>query len=248
METNQDQTTHNTENLKEIPKWTRKYAQNRTLPSLIALVIFMALFGGISIPSYLGAKAFTTGHMILFGICVFISAISMICVFIISVPKFGGKLFEYIYQRVYARQGSVSIPVPQTMKKPKWLCYVVAIVFSSCVLASVFLGLKGFFSIEYMQPISALYFVPFTLFLYFLQRPIVSPIALLWPALYAVHAILIVIGVPILFTENLIGLNMILPVFGYGSLTYIIGHLYSRYALKKLKDITHLQGNDANEN
>jgi hypothetical protein len=73
----------------------------------------------------------------------------------------------------------------------------------------------------------------------------VGPIVLLWPILYTIHAILIVTGMPILFTEYLIPLNMILPIFGYGFLTYVIGHIYSRYALKKLKGITHFQGDVA---
>ena len=136
---------------------------------------------------------------------------------------------------------------PEAMKNKKRIGYVVAIVFGSCIIGSVILGRKGFFTIEYMQPISALYVVPFTLFLYFMQRPNVSPVRLLWPILYTIHAILIVIGVPILFTKNLTGLNMILPVFGYGFLTHIIGHVYSRYALKKLKSITGIQEDVANE-
>jgi len=49
--------------------------------------------------------------------------------------------------------------------------------------------------------------------------------------------------VPILFTGNLRHWNMMLPVFGYGFLTHIIGHVYSRYALKKLKTAAHLEEN-----
>ena len=240
---------NNTEKLKEIPKWTRKYAQNRTIPVLISLVIFTCLFAGIAIPSRFGGKAYMAGNMVLFWICIFVTAVAMICLFFFSVPKWGGKFIEHLSQRLYDREGTISISPPESpeaMKKKKWVGYVVALVFGSCVVGSVILGQKGFFTIENMQPISALYFVPFTLFLYFMQRPNVSPITLLWPILYAIHAILIVIGVPILFTGNLTGLNMILPVFGYGFLTYIIGHLYGRYALKKLKDITGIDGDGAN--
>ena len=236
----------NAEKLKEIPKWTRKYAQNRTVPVLIALAISLCLFAGIAIPSYFGGKAYLNGNMVLFWICIFVLVTSMICLIIISVPKWGSKIIERITQRVYAGEGSISISAPESMKKKKWLGYVVAMIFGSCILVSVILGFMGYFTIEYMQPISALYVVPFLVFLYIWQRPIISPLALLWPILYAIHAILIVIGVPILFTENLVGLNMILPVFGYGFLTYIIGHIYSRYALKKLKTTAHLQ-EDTNE-
>ncbi|MHC5061363.1 MAG: hypothetical protein ACYTFK_09810 [Planctomycetota bacterium] len=246
METEQNQVPQNTEELKEIPKWTRKYAQNRALPVLISLLIFACIFAGIAIPSHFGGKAYRAGNMVLFWICVFVSAIAMISLFFFCVPKWGGKFIERITQRVYAGEGSISISVPESMKKKKWVGYMVAMIFGSCILGSVILGFMGYFTIEYMQPISALYCVPFLVFLYCWQRPMVSPVVLLWPTLYGIHAILIVTGMPILFTEYLTPLNMILPVFGYGFLTHIIGHVYSRYALNKLKTAAHLQ-EDTNE-
>ncbi|MFC1738656.1 hypothetical protein ACFL1G_06375 [Planctomycetota bacterium] len=246
METEQNQVPEDMEKLKEIPKWTRKYAQNRTIPVLIALAISLCLFAGIAIPSYFGGKAYLNGNMVLFWICIFVLITSMICVIIISVPKWGSKIIERITQRVYAGEGSISISAPESMKKKKWVGYVVAMIFGSCILGSVILGFMGYFTIEYMQPISAVYVVPFLVFLYIWQRPIISPLALLWPILYTIHAVLIVVGVPILFPENLSHWNMMLPVFGYGFLTYVIGHLYSRYALKKLKGLTHLERDTAN--
>jgi len=233
----------NTEKLKEIPKWTRKYAQNRTIPVLIALAINLCLFAGIAIPSYFGGKAYMSGNFVLFWICIFVFITSMICVTIISVPKWGGKIIERITQRVYAGEGSVSISAPESMKKKKWLGYVVAMIFGSCILGSVILGFMGYFTIEYMQPISALYVVPFLVFLYIWQRPIISPLVLLWPTLYGIHAILVVAGVPIQFGKPWIFLNMIIPMAGYGILCGLLGHFYSRYALKKLKTTAHLQEN-----
>ncbi len=243
METEQNQLPQDTEKLKEIPKWTRKYAQNRALPVLISLLIFACIFAGIAIPSHFGGKAYRAGNMVLFWICIIVTAIAMISLFFFCVPKWGGKIIERISQRLYGAEGTVLIAGPEAMKKKRWLGYVVGMIFGSCVIGSVILGSKGFLAIEYMQPISALYCVPFLIFLYCWQRPMVSPIVLLWPILYTIHAILIVVGVPILFTGNLRHWNMMLPVFGYGFLAHIIGHFYSRYALKKLKTAAHLQEN-----
>jgi hypothetical protein len=117
------------------------------------------------------------------------------------------------------------------------------------MLGSLLLGRRGYFKIEYMQPIAALYCVPYMVFLYFWHRPKSGLIFLLWPMLYGVHAILIVAGAPMLFKGDIgVVLNMILPLFGYGILTSIIGHLYSRYALKKLKGLadTMKEENDGN--
>jgi len=235
----------NAERLKEIPEWTRKYAQNRSIPALIQLVIGLCLFVGISIPSYFGGNAYRAGNMVLFWICISITAVAMASLFFFCVPKWGGKFIEHISRRLYGSEGDVSISLSETAKKKKWVGYVVGMVFCSCVIGSVLLGMKDFIQIKYMQPVSALYVVPFLVFLYFWQRLKIGPLALLWPALYAIHAILIVAGVPILFTGNLTGLNMLLPVFGYGFLTHIIGYIYSRYILKKLKSITHLEGEAA---
>lgn len=243
MNTEQNQKLAETEKLKEIPKWTRRYAQNRTVPVLIALAISLCLFAGIAISSYFGGKAYLNGNMVLFWICIFVLITSMICLTIISVPKWGSKIVERITQRIYAGEGSISISAPESMKKKKWLGYVVAMIFGSCILGSVILGFMGYFTIEYMQPISAVYVVPFLVFLYIWQRPIISPLALLWPTLYGIHAILVVAGVPIQFGEPWIFLNMIIPMAGYGILCGLLGHFYSRYALKKLKTTVHLQEN-----
>ena len=247
MEPENKQLSHDTEKLKEIPKWTRKYAQNRVLPVLISLLIFTSIIAGIAIPSYFGGKAYQAGNMVLFRICFFVSSIAavfaVIYSIVFSVPKWGGNFIERISQRIYGAEGNVSISEPEAMKKNKWLGYVVGMIFISCLIVYAILGSKGFFPIEYKQPISALFVVPFLVFFYCWQRPKVSPIRLLWPILYAVHAILIVIGAPILFKEDLSPWNVRLPLFGYGFLTYIIGHLYSRYALKKLKTAAHLQEN-----
>ena len=246
MNSKQNNKSQDMEKLKEIPKWTRKYAQNRALPALIQLVIGLCLFAGIAIPSYFAGKAYRAGNSTLFWLCNLMLAVAMISLAFFCVPRWGGKLIERLSRRLYTRDGDVSISLSETAKKKKWVGYVVAILFGSSVIGFVLMGMKDFIQIKYMQPVSALYAVPFVVFLYFWQKPKIGPLALLWPVLYAIHAILIVAGVPILFTGNLIPLNMILPVFGYGFLTHIIGYIYSRYILKKLKGITHLEGDAAN--
>jgi hypothetical protein len=60
----------------------------------------------------------------------------------------------------------------------------------------------------------------------------------LWPLLYAIHAILIVSGAPIVFTRPWDGLNVLIPIAGYGVVAGLVGHFYSRYALGELKRLT----------
>ena len=150
---------------------------------------------------------------------------------------------------LYRKEGQVILATPQKTKKERLIGSIVGLLFGACVLISVTLGVLGFIPIEYMQPVSAIYVVPFIIAIGIWQRPAVNPagfLAWLWPGLYAIHAILVVAGVPIQFGKPWIFLNILIPIAGYGILCGLIGHIYSRYALKKLKDVTHLEGDTAN--
>ena len=61
---------------------------------------------------------------------------------------------------------------------------------------------------------------------------------LLWPALYALHAILIIAGVPILFVGRWDSLNMLIPTVGYGLIASLTAHIYSRIQLRRLRRMT----------
>lgn len=249
MNTQQNQVPQNTEKLKEIPKWTRKYAQNRTLTAFVLMVMICLYSMGIGVTSYLVARGFIKGHIILASACIVVLAAILIFP-IIFISKFGGKNRGLIGQKmdqwIYGREGIASMPVPELTKKKKWLDFVGGAVFFVCMLGSMNLSMVGFIAFKYLQPLSVLYVVPFLVFQYFLQRPRVGPLFLICPILYTIHAILIVVGVPIFFTGYLRFWNMFIPLVGYMFLTYVIAHLYSRYALKKLKGITHLEGEAAN--
>ncbi len=238
----------NTERLKEIPKWTRIYAQNRTIPFLISMAIFLLLFLGISGPSYLAGKTYRAGNMFAFWICIFVLVMAYVALIYLCVPKWGGKFIERISRRLYGKEGVITLAPQIRTKKHKWLGFVVGLGFACCVVGSVKLGIHGYLPIEYMQPISALYVVPFLVFLGIWQRPIVGPLSMLWPILYALHAILVVAGVPIQFSQPWMLLNMLIPVAGYGILCGLLGHIYSRFALRKLKRLAKAaEGNNTIE-
>ena len=114
----------------------------------------------------------------------------------------------------------------------------VAFLFKFCILASILLGMMGFFPIRYMQPVSALYIVPF--FVYVGARHARdgragSLFMSLWAALYALHAILLVAGAPIHFGRLDEALNVLIPLVGYGLIAALAAHIYSRFALRRLR-------------
>ena len=140
------------------------------------------------------------------------------------------------------------MPQPKLSKKRKYVDIVVGIVYMVCLLGSMELGMSGYIEVKYILPFMALFVVPFGVYQYFVLWPRLGHLLLIFPILYAIHAILIIAGVPIFFTGIFaVPLNMLLPLI-YTLLAFMIGHLYSRYALKKLKGITHLEGGAANGN
>ena len=228
-----------------ISKWARAYAQNRSLGVVVLTFIFLALFAAIGGPSYLAGEAYRSGNMLLFLVSIAVLVPALGTVVYLSVPRWGGKLLERVVQRLYAKEGKVVLSLPSA--RAKFWGLVLGVCFGTCIFATVMLGFVFEFPIKYMQPISALYMVPFLVGLWFLMRPMVGCLALLWPLLYAIHAILIVSGAPILFTGPWEGLNMLIPTAGYGMLSGLVQHLYSRVALRRLKRLTRVDPTGADK-
>jgi len=228
---------------RQINKWTVRYAQNRTIPVLVFLIVFVILYAVGGAASYLAGAAFLSEQMFWFwALILFLLGVWVPTIIFFSIPK-GGRFIERISMRLYGREGVVTLAPSRHTSEHRWVALVAGGLFGTCTMASVILGMLGCFPVVYMQPISALYVVPFLVFLSWWMRPMVSLLSLLWPALYALHAILVVAGVPIQFTSGPgQSLNMLIPVFGYGILGGLAGHMYSRFALRKLKRLAAAGG------
>jgi hypothetical protein len=217
--------------LQQMPKWVRRYAQNQTIPVLVFLIAFTVLFASISGFSYLAGRACRAGQhprFLLFLAGVIVSVVANLW---FSVPRWGGRWVARTGQRFYSQEGQVQLSSP----KPTGAMRFVTIGFGLCLLAFISASILGFVNARYMQPASALVVVPFLMFMILVQRSKSGYLMLLWPGLYAVHAILILAGAPILFQGRWDVLNMLIPTAGYGLFAAAVAHLYSRYALFRLK-------------
>jgi hypothetical protein len=228
------QTDGRQQDLREIPKWTRRYAQNRTLPFVVFQLIFIAgaaAFGGLGLSI---GWASAHGHRPLAAALVLI--LCGFSVFWIWLSLFGGlrRLTAPIVARFYRREGEVALSPsagPATCRRPPLALFL----YMFCILAHIGLGFLGVVPARTMQPVSALYFVPFCIYLALKMRPNGSLFMLLWPGLYALHALLLTAGAPIYFGGPYEALNMLLPIAGYGLLAGLASHLYSRLALRRLR-------------
>ena len=218
--------------VREIPKWARRYAQNRTLPVAAMIVICTVacfMFGGLGL---LTAWAYVVDKRVL-------SAASMLvlCGFLAWWLWFSfigaARIMRSIGERLYQGEGSVTAGACAGIEECKGPL-LVGFVLMFCILASMGLRLLGFLPIRYMQPISALYLVPFFCYVLLKARRagFGSPFMFLWPALYAIHAVLLVVGVPIGMGPML---DVFFPVIGYGLIAALAGHIYSRVALRRLR-------------
>jgi hypothetical protein len=199
------------------------------------MVIFSLPVCAIGGFSYLAGEAFRSYNMPLFGVYLVLLILALAANLYLAVPRWSEKLMARVTKRLYAKEGQVTISAPVPVRQ-RWML-LLAVCFGSCILASVLLG--DHIPTQYKQPVMALYGVPFLTLLIVLQRPATSFVALLWPFLFGLHAVLIVAGVPIVFSGRWESLNFLVPLIGYGLLSGIVGHLYSRFALSRLKKLAH---------
>ncbi len=221
--------------LKEIPKWARRYAQNRTVPVLVILGVSLLGSGVFAGLGFLIVWAAINNQRVLAGAsAVLLSGFTVWWMWFAFVGA--SRIIQRISERLYRGEGNVSMQgtaEPCLQGPPRLVAFLLAF----CVMAHVLLGLVGLLQIEYMQPVSALYMVPFMAYLSVKMRGVGSPFMLLWPLLYGLHAILLVAGAPIYFRGVYTMLNIFIPTAGYGFLAALTGHVYSRVALRRLRQL-----------
>jgi hypothetical protein len=230
--------------VREIPKWAGRYAQNRTLPVVVMIVINAAaccVFLGLGLLTgwaYIkGIRGLAAASMLV--LCGFLAWWLWFC--FIGVFRITRSIFE----RLYRGEGSVFVGACTRIEESKRPLLVAeqskgpllaAFVLMFCVHASVGLGFLELYPIRLIQPVSALYVVPFLCYLGVTVRRagIGSPFLFIWPTLYGIHAVLIVAGAPVRLGP---WLDMAVPTVGYGLLAALSGHIYSRLALRRLRSL-----------
>jgi hypothetical protein len=222
--------------LKEAPRLAERYARHRTTgPFLIASLVVVATFVGIHAVLYL-VGPYIKGHdqaiigLILGGMVVVVVAVTLLVG--------GGKFPRRWGQKLYDRDGQVR-ERPRPSLVPRWLFVLVAVAAGTCLAGQIILSRLGYLSTRYSQPISATYAVPFMIILGLWRKtPATSSMMALWPALYAVHAILVATDAPF-FRSIDGGTHMFIATFGYGAVIGLLAYVDSRLALRKLRRLMH---------
>lgn len=225
------------ESIKEIPTWTRRYAQNRTLPFLLSLFVCLVWSLLARSGARLAILSFKEGDITDFYFAVAVVAALVASLIWFIVPRWGGRWVQKLTKKIHDDDGNVVLSVPAKQRNRNWPHYLLAGVFLLGVPISVILTHWGYLPYGYLQPVSALYAVPVMVLMFISMRSTLSPLFLLWPILYCIHAILVVAGAPIQFAGQWRVLNLLIPAVGYGLLTGVAGHLFGQYSLKRLRNI-----------
>jgi len=218
--------------VREMPKWVRSYAHNRTLPVLANLGLYLLAFVAIGGLSMLAAREGQAGHKVAAVALVVVSlAACALWVWLVMTHR-STRLSGALSSRLYGAEGTaVAAAKPRGRSRADM---VVPIAFGLCVTLQVLAGFVFETTIRYMVPIMAAYSVPFLLYTWARQGGTAAPFMLLWPCLLVIHAALGLAGVPP-FSDEPNAVNILVPTFGYGAIAALVSHVYSRVALRRLR-------------
>lgn len=221
---------------RQIVLWTRRYAQNRTISFLVQWVFIVVMVVVIGIAVILTQTAHKQESQSLFMFSVGLMVVSIIALGWFSLSRWSGELIFSITNRLYGREGYVSYSGSHKHEKlPLWLTGLGGGLIVYHLVGALLISFN-YMHIQYLQPWSALYMTPYLIVMVLYQK--LGFWAWFWPLLYGVHAVLLLSGVPVRFEREYELLNIAVPVFGYGLLGILAGHIYSRYALWKVKVLT----------
>lgn len=218
-----------------IMRWARRYAKSRTISFLVQWVFIVVMVVVIGVAANFTSLAYYQDNMGLFSVAVAVMVAAIFALTWFSVSPWGGELIYRITQWMYGAEGYVEYTGDQRKGPlPLWMTALGGGLVIYHLVGALLVSFR-WLSFEYMQPYSALYMAPFLCLLIVYQR--LGLWAWVWPVCYAVHAVLMLLKFPVGFHGKWIILNMVVPVFAYGLIAILIGHLYSRWALWNLKRV-----------
>lgn len=226
------------EDPREIAKWAGRYARSRTIPFLVQWIFIVTLAVVLGLLSQGAVNAYRARQTTLQWCFTAAIAVTTLTVLWFSVAKWGRVQIWRISQWVYGKEGYVSFEgrtAPSSPARMHWVPIIALLFGVYHLIGAVLVGLHVL-PMKYLQPYSAPCMVLFLAIMIIRQR--LGFWAWLWPILYGIHALFLIAGVPIRFAGSWGGFfDILLPVFGYGFLSMIVGHMYSRYAFRKLRQL-----------
>lgn len=220
---------------RQLAKWAERYARSRTIPFLVQwsfIVLLVMVLGGLA----QGALyAWRTGRPVLLWFLVAIIFTLTLGLLWFSIARWGRERIWSISEWYYRKEGYATFgggDKAAELRRMRWLTVLGVGLMLYHLAGAVMVG-TGYLPMRYFQPYSAVYMAPFLAALIVVQR--LGWWAWIWPVLYLAHAMLLLSGAWRPFPQNWFFMDIVVPVFGYGLISMLVGHIYSRYALRRLK-------------
>ena len=219
--------------------WARRYAKSRTISFLVQWVFIVMMVTAIGLSAQFAQQAQRAGELKTLYASSAITILAFFALAWFSVSQRGGVLIWRITQWLYGAEGYVSDGEDESRPMPWWVTALTGALLLYH-LAGALLVSFGALPLQSLQPYSALYMSPYIAMMILYQR--LGAWAWCWPVLYAVHAVLLEFtSLPWSVTGQWEMLNLAAPIFGYGLVSILLGHLYNRFALYQLRRIARAQ-------
>ena len=222
--------------VQEIPKWAERYARNRSLPVLVNL--------GLTAAIVTVCIAFTLYAVESKVIALMVASIALNAVIT------AGTLYLMISGRWMAiihwpdRVEGIAIPAspsPERIRRTRRFDWVLPLPVIAILVIAKVLDVPT----QYWQPMAAMYIVPAVVYIIGRDGWTEWPY-LLWPALYLQHAILVLVGVKLYI--GVWYMDVFFPLGVYAVAGLIAAHIYSGYALRKLRDAARQCNRETSDN
>ena len=220
---------------RQLAKWAERYARSRTIPFLVQwvfIVLLVIMLAGLAQGAIYAWRARQPGLLWLIVAVTFALTLALLW---FSIARWGRERIWAISEWFYRKEGYAAFGggnKSDELRRMRWLTALGFGLMLYHLAGAVLVGLR-YLPMPYFQPFSAVYMAPFLAAMIVVQR--LGWWAWIWPALYVLHALLMVSGVWWPFPGQWFFLDIIVPVFGYGLISMVVGHIYSRYALRRLK-------------
>ena len=223
---------------REIATWAGRYARNRTLPAIVAVAVTLAIVLTIGSLSLLIIE---TGNPLLIGLAIALNVLFSAAILWLLIT---GRMVRYSQQLsvwLYRKEGIATPSLPSAECRQagtgKLALYGILTLALPWLLLLVLQHVICV-PIPYLQPAMAGVAVPVIVLLICRGRDDPKWLCLVWPALYALHALLILTGVPIP-SFGVPYLDTLLPLSLYAMVSLVVAHIYSRYALWRLRILAY---------
>jgi len=217
---------------------------------MVGAVIFSAVFAlGLSSLFLLVKRG---GHPALVILSIVYSVAAVVAVILMTITGRLSRMLQRFSEKLYRQEGSAVAAIPgRRVPQGRERYLILALGFAGpWVLYLVMLGFLQVLRVPpaFLQPAVATLIVPALIVLALVGPDRPKWLGLIAPTLYAMHAVLVLAGVhlSVFSVSDLAGRDQLfptgqqifdvcMPLFVYGMLGFLVKHIYSRYALLRLR-------------